>query len=64
MTLTRHRVRVQPSGHDTLEVRRQYLRKQHSRLGERLRIAAWVVLGAVACFVGTVGLTVLVAGSR
>ncbi len=63
MTLSRHPVRLQPHGSDTLEVRERYIRRQHSRSRDVRRMAIWVALGAVACFLAAGGLTVLVVGS-
>jgi hypothetical protein len=62
--LTRHRILVQPSGLDTLEVRQRYLRRRRARSRDIRRVALWVAIAAVASFLGTVGLTVLVVGSR
>ena len=64
VTLTRHRVLVQPSGHDTLEVRQRYLRRRRARSRDIGRVALWVTIAAIGSFLATVGLTVLVVGSR
>jgi hypothetical protein len=62
--LTRHRVLVPPSGHDTLEVRQRYLRRRRAQSRDIRRVALWIAIAAVASFLATAGLTVLVVGSR
>jgi hypothetical protein len=64
VTLTTHRNRAQPSGQDTLEVRRRYLRRQRSRARDAGHVAMLIALGGIGCFLATVGLTVFVVGSR
>src|ERR1700722_13399447 len=53
-----------PSGHDTLEVRRRYLRRRRARSRDIGRVALWVAIAAIGSFLATAGLTVLVVGSR
>jgi hypothetical protein len=58
------RLTAPPSGQDALEVRERYLRKRRSRsFDRRWRIAAWVVLSGVACWICVAGFTVFVLGS-
>jgi hypothetical protein len=57
-------MRSTPSGNDTLEVRRAYLRRRRSRQpGAWHRTAVSVVLGATACCVCMAGFAVFVFGS-